>query len=86
MSGTGGQRQGFLSSVPVRVRLLMLTQVLNSLAFGYLLLIFLTAYLVEINVLDALGVGLLLEVETLVLIGAGITLLYFNFRHVKPKG
>ena len=48
-----------------------MTQVLNSFAFGYFL-IYVTVYLVEINVLNASQVGLLLGLETLVLIGAGI--------------
>jgi MFS family permease len=55
------------------VRLLIFTQILNTLAFGYFL-IYLTAYLVEIQVIDAWGVGLVLGLETIVLILAGIPL------------
>ncbi len=62
---------GFMASIPTRVRLLIFTQVLNTLAFGYFL-IYLTAYLVEVNVLDAWHVGLILGLETIVLILAGI--------------
>ncbi len=57
----------------MRVRLLIFTQILNTLAFGYFL-IYLTAYLVEIQVIDAWGVGLVLGLETIVLILAGIPL------------
>ncbi len=64
-------RGSFWTSVPLRVRLLILTQVLNTLAFGYFL-IYLTAYLVETKVLDGSQVGLLLGLETIVVIVAGI--------------
>ena len=66
-------KPGFMASIPVRVRLLIFTQVLNTFAFGYFL-IYLSAYLVEINVVDAWGVGLILGLETIVLIVAGIPL------------
>jgi MFS family permease len=62
-----------MGSIPLRVRLLIFTQILNTLAFGYFL-IYLTAYLVEIQVIDAWGVGLVLGLETIVLILAGIPL------------
>ena len=64
---------GFISSVPIRVRLLIFTQILNTFAFGYFL-IYLTVYLVEINVVDAYGVGIILGLETIVIVLAGIPL------------
>lgn len=70
-AGAQSAKQGTIGSVPTRVRLLIYTQILNTFAFGYFL-IYLTAYLVEINVLDAWGVGLILGLETVVLILAGI--------------
>jgi MFS family permease len=74
MSGEGQQAaSGSLRSVPNRVRLLIFTQILNTLAFGYFL-IYLTVYLVETNVVDAYGVGIILGLETVVLILAGIPL------------
>lgn len=72
-SGTQVPSGTFWSSIPTRVRLLILTQVLNTFAFGYFL-IYLTVYLVEANTLDAWGVGLILGLETIVLIAAGIPL------------
>jgi MFS family permease len=64
-------KSGVMTSIPTRVRLLIFTQILNTFAFGYFL-IYLTAYLVEVNVVDAYGVGLILGLETVVLILAGI--------------
>ena len=58
-------------SVPTKVKLLIYSQVLNNFAFGYFL-IYITAYLVESNVFDAYQVGVLLGLETLVVIIAGI--------------
>ena len=58
-------------SVPARVKLLIFSQVLNNFAFGYFL-IYLTAYLVEVGVFDAYQVGVLLGLETIVVIVAGI--------------
>jgi Na+/melibiose symporter-like transporter len=60
-----------MGSIPTRVRLLIYTQILNSFGFGYFL-IYLTAYLVEVNVVDAWGVGLILGVETVVLVLTGV--------------
>jgi len=62
-----------MGSIPTRVKLLILTQIMNTFGFGYFL-IYLTAYLVETQVLDAYGVGLILGLETVVLILAGIPL------------
>lgn len=62
-----------MASIPTRVKLLVLTQVLNALAFGYFL-IYLTVYLVEINVVDAYFVGVILALETVAMVVAGIPL------------
>lgn len=72
---TGAQkaRPGTLGSVPTRVRLLIYTQILNTFGFGYFL-IYLTAYLVEIGSMDAWGVGLILGLETVVVLLVGIPL------------
>ena len=53
------------------MKLLIWSQVLNNFAFGYFL-IYLTAYLVESNVFDAYQVGIILGLETLIVITAGI--------------
>ncbi len=66
-------KPGFMGSIPVRVRLLIFTQILNTFVFGYFL-IYLTVYLVEIQVVDSLGVGIVLGLETIVLVLAGIPL------------
>ncbi len=58
-------------SVPTKVKLLIYSQVLNNFAFGYFL-IYLTAYLVETGVFDAYQVGVLLGLETVIVIVAGI--------------
>lgn len=58
-------------SVPTNVKFLIYSQVLNNFAFGYFL-IYLTAYLVESSVFDAYQVGVILGLETLVVIVAGI--------------
>lgn len=60
-----------MASIPTRVKLLIFTQIVNTLAFGYFL-IYLTAYLLEINVLTGWTAGLILGLETIVLILAGI--------------
>ncbi len=74
MSGTSQPlKLGFMASIPTKVKLLIFAQVLNYLAFGYFL-IYLTAYLVEINVIDAGFVGIILGVEGVVLVAAGIPL------------
>jgi MFS family permease len=59
------------SPIPRRVRLLIYSQILNTFAFGYLL-IYLTVYLVEANVIGAYEAGLILGLETVVVIVAGI--------------
>ncbi len=60
------------ATVPRRVKLLILTQVINTLSFGYFL-IYLTAYLTEINSASYAGVvGAILGVEGIVVICAGI--------------
>ncbi len=71
-------------SVPTKVKLLISTQILNNFTFGYFL-IYLTAYLVEVNVLDAYRVGLLLALETVVLIVAGIPLGILSDRTGRKK-
>lgn len=62
---------GFMASIPRRVKLLIFTQVLNTFAFGYFL-VYLTVYLVEVKVTDAWGAGIILGLETVVVIVAGI--------------
>jgi MFS family permease len=62
-----------MASVPTRVKLLILTQLLNTLGFGYFM-IYLSGYLVEVKVLDAAGVGIIFGIESLVMIAAGIPL------------
>lgn len=71
-------------SVPTRVKMLIYSQVLNNFAFGYFL-IYLTAYLVESNVFDAYQVGLILGLETLVVIVAGIPLGFLSDRTGRKK-
>lgn len=71
-------------SVPTKVKLLISTQILNNFTFGYFL-IYLTAYLVEVNVLDAYRVGVLLALETVVLIVAGIPLGILSDRNGRKK-
>lgn len=56
-----------MASIPTRVKFLILTQALNALAFGYFL-IYLTVYLVEINVVDAYYVGVILALETVAMV------------------
>ena len=58
-------------SVPTKVKLLIYSQILNNFAFGYFL-IYLTAYLVESSVFDAYQVGVILGLETVIVIVAGI--------------
>jgi len=70
-TGVESAKQGIMGPIPTRVRLLIYTQILNTFGFGYFL-IYLTAYLVEVNVVDAWGVGLILGVETVVLVLAGV--------------
>jgi MFS family permease len=53
------------------VKLLIFTQILNTFAFGYLT-IYITVYLVEVKVVDAWEVGIILGLETIVVIVAGI--------------
>jgi MFS family permease len=62
-----------MASVPTRVKLLILTQLLNTLGFGYFM-IYLSGYLVEVKVLDAAGVGIIFGIESLVMIAGGIPL------------
>ena len=62
-----------MSSIPIQVKLLILSQVVNTLAFGYFL-IYLSGYLVDIGVVDGGGVGLIFGLEGLVLIVAGVPL------------
>ncbi|QQG48093.1 MAG: MFS transporter [archaeon] len=62
-----------LRSIPIKVRLLVLSQIVNTLAFGYFL-IYVSGYLVDIKVLDGGSVGLIFGIEGLVLIAAGIPL------------
>jgi MFS family permease len=64
---------GFMASIPTRVKLLVFTQLLNTLGFGYFL-IYLSGYLVNVKVLDGGGVGIIFGIEGLVLIAAGIPL------------
>ena len=72
---TGPQtvRPGFMASIPTRVKLLIFTQLLNTLGFGYFM-IYLSGYLVDVKVLDALGVGIVFGIESMVMIAAGIPL------------
>jgi MFS family permease len=61
----------FWSSIPTRVKLLIFTQILNTFAFGYFM-IYITVYLVETEVVDAWEVGIILGLETIVVIVAGV--------------
>lgn len=72
-AGSQTIKLGFMESIPTRVKLLILTQLLNTLGFGYFM-IYLSGYLVEVNVLDASGVGIIFGFESLVMIAAGIPL------------
>ena len=72
-AGSPTIKLGFMESIPTRVKLLILTQLLNTLGFGYFM-IYLSGYLVEVNVLDASGVGIIFGFESLVMIAAGIPL------------
>jgi MFS family permease len=83
-SGTSTPKPGFMTSIPTKVRLLIFTQILNTFAFGYFL-IYLTAYLVEIKVVDAYGVGLILGLQTIVVILAGIPLGILSDRTGRKK-
>lgn len=71
-------------SVPTRVKLLIFSQALNNFAFGYFL-IYLTAYLVESNIFDAYQVGVVLGLETVVVIVAGIPLGILSDRRGRKK-
>jgi MFS family permease len=62
-----------MRAIPTRVRLLVYTQILNTLGFGYFS-IYISVFLVQTQVLNAFGVGLLFGIETIVLIIAGIPL------------
>jgi len=62
-----------MASIPTRVKLLIFTQLLNTLGFGYFM-IYLSGYLVDVKVLDALGVGIVFGIESMVMIAAGIPL------------
>jgi MFS family permease len=59
------------TSVPTRVKLLILSQSLNNFTIGFFF-IYLTAYLLETGALNALQAGVVLGVETVVVIIAGI--------------
>ena len=64
------QKKGMWASVPPRVKLLILAQFPNSLAFGYLL-IYLTAYFPETGIGSDV-VGLIIGAEGIVLVLSGI--------------
>ena len=66
------------------MKLLIWSQVLNNFAFGYFL-IYLTAYLVESNVFDAYQVGIILGLETLIVITAGIPVGILSDRSGRKK-
>ncbi|MGP8124579.1 MAG: MFS transporter [Nitrososphaerales archaeon] len=66
-------RRGFMASIPTRVKLLVFTQLLNTMGFGYFL-IYLSGYLVDVRVLNGESVGILFGLEGLVVIAAGIPL------------
>ncbi|HYC12362.1 MAG TPA: MFS transporter [Nitrososphaerales archaeon] len=63
-------RRGIWTSVPTKVRLLILTQIPNSFAFGYFM-IFVTSYLVQSGMSASL-IGIFLTLEGAVAIVAGI--------------
>ncbi|MDG7008368.1 MAG: MFS transporter [Nitrososphaerota archaeon] len=71
-------------SVPTKVKLLIYSQVLNNFAFGYFL-IYLTAYLVESGVFDAYQVGVILGLETVIVIVAGIPIGILSDRKGRKK-
>ncbi|MDE1852265.1 MAG: MFS transporter [Thaumarchaeota archaeon] len=58
-------------TVPRKVKLLIFSQALNNFTVGFVL-IYLTAYLLEVGSLNALQAGTILGVETVVVIVAGI--------------
>ncbi len=64
------ERKGMWASVPPRVKLLVISQFPNALAFGYLV-IYLTAYFPEIGIGSDV-VGLIIGAEGLVLVLSGI--------------
>jgi len=84
LSGQAGPKTGFMASIPRRVKFLIFTQILNTFAFGYFL-VYLTVYLVEIKVTDAWGAGIILGLETVVVIGAGIPLGILSDRTGRKK-
>lgn len=77
-------KASFWGSVPKRVKLLVFTQILNQFAFGYFL-VYLTVYLVEVNVINAAEAGLVLALETVVVIVAGIPIGILSDRTGRKK-
>jgi MFS family permease len=71
-------------SVPTRVRLLILSQALNNFTVGFFF-IYLTAYLLETGALNALQAGVVLGVETVVVIVAGIPMGVLSDRTGRKK-
>ena len=71
MSAGPQQEQPGSRSVPTRVKLLIASQSLNNFTIGFFL-IYLTAYLLETGALNAWQAGIVLGLETLVVIVAGI--------------
>ena len=78
MSEQGPMKHGVWAPVPPRVRLLILTTIMNGLAFGYFL-IYVTAYLPEIG-FAASVVGTIFAIEGTALVLAGIPLAMLSDR------
>jgi MFS family permease len=71
-SGPAVAQVGFLQSIPTRVKLLILTQILNSFGFGYFL-IYVSVYLPQVGI-SATVVGTVFAVEVAVAVCVGIPL------------
>ena len=66
-----GQAGELTRSVPTKIKLLVFSQSLNNFTFGFLL-IYLTAYLLEEGTLNAWEAGVVLGLETVVVLVAGV--------------
>jgi MFS family permease len=71
-AGLPTPRVGFLASIPPRVKLLIFTQILNSVGFGYSI-IYISVYLPQVGI-SATVVGIILGVEVAVAVCVGIPL------------
>ncbi len=71
-------------AVPTRVKLLIYSQALNNFTLGFLL-IYLTAYLLETGTLNAFQAGIVLGLETAVVIFAGVPMGILSDRKGRKK-